>query len=396
MRVLTLNCGSSSVKADLLEVDRDTEEIERLASARVDITSDEPGLLAVGTNELHCDGPVRDHDSAFRQILTLIEHAGLGAGIDAAGHRVVHGGIRFTRPVLLTDDVIKAIEDISDLAPLHNTAALAVIKTSRSYFGGTFPMVATFDSGYYAELPDVAATYALPRWLSKEFSIRRYGFHGLAHRYMVDHYRAQRPDLDSPRVISLQLGNGCSVTASRDGRPIDTSMGFTPLEGLIMGTRSGDIDPTIPLHLVRTGMSSEDVDELLNKESGLLGLSGVSNDMRTVISLARQGHMDSDLAVRAFCYRARKYVGAYMATLGGVDGVVFGGGIGENAPEIRQAICEGLEWAGLALDPELNNDGGQVTRRISDGASHVDTWVIQVDEASVIARDVVKSLQPPS
>jgi acetate kinase len=331
---------------------------------------------------------------AFDEVMALMEQAGLASSVDAVGHRVVHGGLRFSEPMLITSEVLDGIRNAGALAPLHNNPSLDIIEAAGARFGQRVPMIATFDTAFYRDLPDVAAQYALPKAVREQYGIRRFGFHGLAHRYMVEAYRAERPDLSTPRVISLQLGNGCSVTASIGGRPIDTSMGFTPLEGLIMGTRSGDIDPAIPLHLAKSGMSANDVDTMLNRESGLLGLSGSSSDMATLLTRAGQGDANTDLAVRAFCYRARKYVGAYMAALAGADAVLFGGGIGENMPTVRAGICEGLEWAGLAVDAPRNREPLAGDRRISADGSRVDVRVIRVNEAMVIAKDVLSALWP--
>jgi acetate kinase len=283
---------------------------------------------------------------------------------------------------------------VSELAPLHHRPAIEVIKAAWAYFGEAMPMVATFDTAFYASLPDVAATYALPEEVIDRLNIRRFGFHGLAHRCMVERYGAQRPGIAEPRLITLQLGNGCSATASIDGRPVDTSMGFTPLEGLIMGTRSGDLDPSIPLFLVeRDGLSAGEVEALLNKRSGLLGISGKSNDMRDLLAAARAGHRGSDLAVRAFCYRARKYVGAYLAVLGGANAIIFGGGIGEHIPEIREMICAGLEWAGLELDAQKNRAEMSSDEQITTDGAGVEVWVVHVDEAVIITQDVTDCLR---
>jgi acetate kinase len=304
---------------------------------------------------------------------------------------VVHGGPRLRDAVLIDDSVLAAIEDATELAPLHNGPALEAIRAARLLFGDAMPMVAVFDTAFYADLPDVAREYALPQELRHRLQIRRYGFHGLAHRYMIERYRALRPNVPEPRLITLQLGNGCSATASRDGRPLDTSMGYTPAEGLIMGTRSGDIDPLLPLLMMeRAGMTAEGVEVVLNKEAGLLGLSGISNDMRDLLAA---GDARADLAVRAFCYRVTKYIGAYMAVLRGADAVVFGGGIGEHSPEVREAVCEPLAWCGVALDGALNRRQQDDDWFVSSAGSSVEVLVSHVDEASVMARDAVRALE---
>lgn len=395
MRVLSINCGSSTLKFDVLDIQAGSElPAKRLASGVIDrLGLGGRATLSFGGDTLARPHQVAGHAEAFGLSANLLDEAGLATGIEAVGHRVVHGGTRFREPILIDNTVLEAIESVAELAPLHNKTALAAIAAARSHLGPTMRMVATFDTAFYVALPDVAAQYALPRELSERLAIRRYGFHGLAHRYMVGRFRALRPDVDQPRLITLQLGNGCSATASLDGRPIDTSMGFTPLEGLIMGTRSGDVDPSIPLYLVtKLGLSPEQVQSLLNNEAGLLGLSGDSNDMRDLLESSKIGDPASGLAVRAFCYRAKKYVGSYLAALGGADAIIFGGGIGEHLPEIRTAICDGLEWAGVNIDPQINRATESVEGCISTPESLMRAYVIPVQEAVVIARDTYDCL----
>jgi acetate kinase len=333
--------------------------------------------------------PVADHGEAMRRALSLLEAEDLLGDIEALGHRVVHGGPRFNSPVRIDDEVIAAIDAVSELAPLHNEPALRAIQAARDHLGDDRPMVATFDTAFFTALPEVASAYAIPRDLAEKHAIRRYGFHGLAHRYMVQRFRQLRPDVRSPRLITLQLGNGCSATASVDGRPIDTSMGFTPLEGLVMGTRSGDIDPSLPLYLAeKEALSTTEVASLLNKRSGLLALSGRSQDMRDLEAAAREGDERSRLAIDVFSYRVKKYVGAYLAALGGADGIIFGGGIGEHSAAVRERVCAGMEWAGIRLDPRRNGVAGDGEARITDDTSAIDCWVVAVDEAAIIAVDV--------
>jgi acetate kinase len=395
MRVLAINCGSSTLRFAVTDASGEEPSVTHLAGGVVDrIGGDSITSLSVAGHKFELAKPARDHGEAFGIAIDALQEAGALAGIQAVGHRVVHGGIQFREPVLVDDGVIAAIDAASELAPLHNRPAIDVIKAAGAYFGDTMPMVATFDTAFYASLPDVARKYALPKELSERLEIQRFGFHGLAHRYMVERYRALRRETPEPRLITLQLGNGCSITASIGGRPVDTSMGFSPLEGLIMGTRSGDLDPSIPLFVAeREGLSAQDVEELLSRRSGLLGMSAKSNDMREVLAASRSGHPDSDLAVRAFCYRARKYAGAYLAVLGGADAIIFGGGIGEHIPEIREAICAGLEWAGLELDPQRNRKVSLSDERISSDRATIEAWLVHVEEAVVIARDVADCLQ---
>lgn len=391
MRVLSINCGSSTLKFDVLDVSPTAElTISRVTRGTIDrIGGAAAASLSVGDERFEDATLRRDHTEAFSAALDLLKDAGLLSGVQAVGHRVVHGGTRFREPAPIDDAVIEAIEVVSELAPLHNRPAVAVIKAAQAYFAERLPMVATFDTSFYVSLPDIAALYALPKEVRDGFDIKRFGFHGLAHGCMVERYRALRPEIANPRLITLQLGNGCSATASISGRPVDTSMGFTPLEGLIMGTRCGDLDPSIPLFLVERGdLSPAEVESLLNEQSGLLALSGKSNDMRDILESAGAGDADADLAVRAFCYRAKKYVGAYLATLGGANAIIFGGGIGENMPDVRERICAGLEWAGLELDFERNRRASQSDGRISAHSSRMEAWVVHVDEALMIARDV--------
>jgi acetate kinase len=286
--------------------------------------------------------------------------------------------------------VIKAIEEVSSLAPLHNAPGLQAIRAVRESLGEAVPMVATFDTAFFADLPRRASQYAIPRDVAERHKIRRYGFHGLAHRFMFERYAALsgRPPKDV-RIITLQLGAGCSAAAIAGGAPIDTSMGFTPLEGLVMATRSGDIDPSLPGFLADAeGTPIGEVELLLNRQSGLLGLSGLSSDMRDLLAAERDGDSHSALAVEVFCYRARKYIGAYLAALGGAQAVAFGGGIGENSATIRRRICEGIDWCGLRLDDQRNEAtmGAEAAIHADDSAIHA--YVIPVDEAAMIARDV--------
>jgi len=396
MRLLCVNCGSSTLKFDLLDVLDGGDEIRRSASGLLDRLGDDAMLTfsVVGGASQKKKAALPDHGIAMREVLSLLDDHGLLAGIDALGHRVVHGGPRFHAPVLIDEAVIEAIHAVSELAPLHNEPALKAIQAAHDGLGDAAPMVATFDTAFYAELPEIASVYAIPRELSEKHSIRRYGFHGLAHRYMVQRFRELKPDVTHPRLVTLQLGNGCSATASVDARPIDTSMGFTPLEGLIMGTRSGDIDPSLPLYLSeKEGLSTAEVASLLNTRSGLLGLSGRSHDMRDLLASAKTGDRKSELAIEAFCYRVKKYVGAYLAALGGADAIIFGGGIGEHGAEVRQRICARMEWAGIKLDAGRNVAASGLEARISDDSSAVGVWAVPVDEAAVIARDVFVCLE---
>jgi acetate kinase len=316
------------------------------------------------------------------------------ADVHAAGHRVVHGGEHFTHSVLIDDEVLKNIQECIDLAPLHNPGNLSGIFAARDLLGPGLPQVAVFDTAFHQSLPERAYLYAVPYQLYRRHRLRRYGFHGTSHRYVSYRYRSIRNlTPEKTHIITIHLGNGCSAAAIREGRSVDTSMGLTPLEGLVMGTRSGDIDASVIEFLAsKEGSSVHEVESLLNKQSGLLGISGLTNDMRDLLAEAKE-HKDRRalLAIDLFCYRVRKYIGAYLAAMDGADAIVFTGGIGENSPEVRQQICEGLGWMGLDLDPDRNaalvhGKEGPITR---DG-SRLSAYVIPTDEELLIARDTVR------
>lgn len=358
--VLTVNTGSSSVRLAAFVLAG--ESLSRGASG-------------------HYSGNWNDPVAMLRAFLK-------GHGIEAiaaVAHRIVHGGARLTAPCRIDAAVEAEIERLVPLAPLHNPRALEWIRACRALFGAETAQVAVFDTAFYAALPEVAATYALPRALCARHGIRRYGFHGIAHQAMWRRWRELRPDLPAGgRVISLQLGAGCSITAIRDGQVVDTSMGFSPLEGLVMATRSGDVDPGLLLFLQRAeGLTPERMERLLNEEAGLLGLSGVSGDMRALLDA---DDAETRLAVDVYCYRARKYIGAYLAALGGADAILFGGGVGEQAPEVRAQILTGLGGLGIVLDPDANRAAVGTGMCISHRSSATGVWVIPVDEAVILAQ----------
>lgn len=361
MRLLTVNTGSSSVRLALYA--SDAEALRLL-------------------NSQHCSGEAHP-ENALREFLGTER-------VDAVAHRVVHGGEMLSAPCVIDEKVEAEIERLAALAPLHNPRALVWMRACRAVLGIRITQVAVFDTGFYAALPAAARSYALPQQLSQRLGLRRYGFHGIAHQAMLRRWRQFSPGIvNGGRVISLQLGAGCSITAVADGLPQDTSMGFSPLEGLVMATRSGDVDPGLLLFLLRAQkMSIADLDHLLNHESGLRGMSGES-DMR---KLLHSNEPAAQLAVELYCYRAHKYIGAYLAVLGGADAILFGGGVGEHAPEIRERILAKLEWAGILLDCELNRSAVGAEACISRGDSPVAVWVIAVDEAQLIAEEAAALL----
>jgi len=315
--------------------------------------------------------------------------------VRAVAHRIVHGGIRFSASCALDGPSERELAALSELAPLHLPVSLDWVTLCRSTFGLSVPQIAVFDTAFYASLPLVAQRYAIPLDLQKAYGVRRFGFHGLAHDWMLGRIQHLRPDLDrGGRIISLQLGAGCSVTAIDRGDPQDTSMGFSPLEGLVMSTRSGDIDAGLVTFLERTaGFTAERLERVLNTESGLLGLSGISGDMRALLASTSP---DAKAAIDLYCYRIRKYIGAYIAVLGGVDVIVFGGGVGEHSPEIRERILSGMEWCGIRLDRDRNNatrGNAEAESRISSSSGAVEVWVVAVDEGAVLAREAAAVLR---
>lgn len=401
MRILAINCGSSTLKFQLFELEPEQKVYSRerrLARGLVEEIGTKGALdFTMETGEsLQKSLPLADHGQATRHVLAWLESSGLleRRGSWAVGHRVVHGGSRFTEATLIEDQVLEAIEAVSELAPLHNEPALRAIYAAREALGPEVPMVAVFDTAFHTSLPKRASEYAIPEDLATKHGIRRYGFHGIAHRYMIERYCVIAPTaVERSKLITLQLGNGCSAAAVAEGRSIDTSMGFTPLEGLMMGTRTGDLDPTVPGFLAhREGVRIDEVEAWLNTRSGLLGVSGRSRDMRDLLQAERQGDARAGLALEMFCYRVRKYIGAYLAVLGGADAVVFGGGIGENAAEIRSRICAGMEWCGLRLDEDRNTKAVGSEMRISADDAKVHAYVIQVDESVMIARETARCL----
>jgi acetate kinase len=403
MRVLVLNSGSSTLKFCLVDL-HEREAGSKVAAAQYLCRGIVEHVGGEATLQMIPDtSPTRavarsipDHARAVQWVFEHLDKR----EVDSVGHRVVHGGELFRTPVLIRADVIAAIESLSELAPLHNPACLAGIRGARAVLGPDVPMVAVFDTAFHRTLPDYAATYAIPHELAARHRIRRYGFHGIAHASLVRGYAAfAGRRLEEVHVITLHLGNGCSAAAIRNGRCVDTSMGFTPLEGLVMGTRSGDLDPAVVNYLARReDVSAEQVERWLNERSGLLGLSGLSYDMRTLLKAAKErGDPLAAQAIEIFCYRVRKYLGAYLAVLGGAEAVLFGGGIGERAPEIRARICEGMNWCGLGLDPDRNAaavglEPGKAAC-ISRGEAGLAAYVVAADEETEIAREAVRCLE---
>ncbi len=409
MIILVLNCGSSSVKFQLIVTDLDkiaNDQDQLLARGTIERIGGEAivTLQVAGRDPQRSTANLRDTRSAVELIVrwSCSEESGLAeirsiADINAVGHRVVHGGEHFTHSVLISDEVLRGIEDCIDLAPLHNPTNIKGILAAREVFGAGLPQVAVFDTAFHQTLPEHAYLYALPYQLYRRHRIRRYGFHGTSHRYVAYRYRQLRniARIDT-NILTLHLGNGCSIAAIKGGDSVDTSMGLTPLEGLVMGTRSGDLDPAIvDFVAAKEGLTSQEVETLLNKQSGLLGISGLTNDMRDLLDeVNTNDDRRARLAIEIFCYRARKYVGAFLAAAGGADALVFTGGIGENSPEIRARICAGLEWMGLELSAEKNQEHHSGREGvISSESSRLAAYVIPTDEELLIARDTVRAIK---
>ena len=402
MKVLVLNSGSSSLKFQLIETDpermeNDSEEV--LAEGLVERIGMTQSVVKYSNHrgETLKDTPViLEHGVAVETLIKLLTDSKHGViakvgDIEAVGHRVVHGGEKFSESALITPEVLEQIRQCVELAPLHNPPNILGYEVAVHVLPNV-PHVAVFDTAFHQTMPDYAFLYALPYQLYERFQIRRYGFHGSSHRYVAGRLaKVTNTPLTNMNTITIHIGNGCSMAAIHNGKSVDTSMGMTPLEGLVMGTRAGDIDPAIILYLMeREGLEIEQANALLNKHSGLLGLSGISNDMRELEAGLDRGEDRARLAIDVFCYRIRKYIGAYAAALGGVDHIAFTAGIGEHSELIRAKCCEGLKFLGIDFSPERNKAFNHKEGCITTDASRVKAWVIPTNEERVIARDTMQ------
>jgi acetate kinase len=401
VKVLVLNCGSSSVKFQLVETDEEAASAGRdraLAKGLVENIGG-PAVIryeAAGRRSIRETREVLEHKIAVESALDLLTRPDLGVlrargDIDAVGHRVVHGGERFKASVLIDEDVLEGIEECFDLAPLHNPPNVKGYRAARDLLGGV-PQVAVFDTSFHQTMPLHAFLYGLPYVLYQRHGVRRYGFHGTSHRFVSRRLEELLGRVGDPalRLVTCHLGNGCSVAAIHGGRSVDTSMGFTPLEGLVMGSRSGDLDPAIVLHVMtKEELGIPEANALLNKHSGLLGVSGLSNDMRALLEAETSGNERARMAVDLFCYRLKKYIAAYAGVLGGVDAVAFAGGIGENAPSIRARAVQGLGAFGLAVDDARNDAARGAEAEVSaPGGARI--FVVPTNEELLIARDTFR------
>lgn len=389
--VLVINSGSSSLKYQLV----DTGTGQAAASGLVERIGAEDGHVRHDgpTGRVERDQPVPDHTAGIEAMLAMFAEAGPSLTEEppaAVGHRVVQGADRFTEPTLVDDDVVAAIDAMSDLAPLHNPPNVTGIRAAREAFPD-LPHVAVFDTAFFATLPPEAYTYAIDREVARQHGVRRYGFHGTSHAYVSRRAAAMLgKDPDDVNVIVAHLGNGASITAVERGRAVETSMGLTPLEGLVMGTRSGDIDPAVIFHLQRVaGMSTDDIDVLLNRRSGMLGLAG-ANDLRDVHAMIADGDEAAALALDVYCHRLRHYVGAYYAQLGHVDAIAFTAGVGENDAVVRLESLSGLERLGIVVDPDRNAERSRDERFVSPDGADVAVLVVPTNEELEIARQVLQ------
>ena len=388
MKVLVINCGSSSLKYQLIDMETENSLAQGLVE-RIGIEGSVLTQKVEGKDKYIVKTPMKNHKEAIEIVLKALVDGEHGV-ITAVGHRVVHGGEKYASSVLITEEVKKSIEECYKLAPLHNPPNMIGIEACEELMPNT-PMVAVFDTAFHQTMPKEAFLYALPYELYTENGIRKYGFHGTSHMYVSNKVaEVMGKDIKDLKIVTCHLGNGASLCAVKNGVSIDTTMGFTPLDGIVMGTRSGSIDPAIVLYLINElKYSTEDVNTLLNKKSGVLGISGVSSDFRDIEDAAAKGDERAILALDIYHYRIRTQIGAYAAAMGGVDAIVFTAGVGENGPETREACLEGLEFLGVKVDKEKNNVRGKV-REISTEDSTVKAFVIPTNEELVIARDTKK------
>jgi acetate kinase len=396
MKILVFNCGSSSLKFELLEIGADGALRERIARGVFEeIGPHAHAKMTAGDRALDAAAPVANHAEAAVRAIDWLNEGDSEAQLDAIAHRIVHGGDHVSEPVIADDGVIKALDDASRFAPLHNPPAIATLREVREKFPKV-PSIVVTDTAFHRTLPLLARTYGIPRAIAARHGIHRFGFHGIGHSWMLDRYAeiVGRPAA-TLNLITLQLGAGCSAAAIREGKSIDTSMGLTPLEGLMMATRSGDLDPAIfSLLATSEGLSPTEVERILNRESGLIGVSGISGDMRELETAARGGNADAALAIEMFCYRVRKYIGAYAAVLGRVDAIIFGAGIGEHSANVRAQVCTGLDLVGISIDKARNEAADGREACFSADGSRIELWVVPLDEELQIARACARLLGP--
>lgn len=393
MNILVINCGSSSLKYQLINM----ENQEVLAKGLVERIGIEGSVLTQkveGRDKYIVEQPMNSHKDAIKLVLDALVDSKNGViksmdEISAVGHRVVHGGEKYASSVLINDEVMAYLEECIKLAPLHNPPNIIGIEACKALMPNT-PMAVVFDTAFHQTMPEKAFLYALPYELYKEHNIRKYGFHGTSHKYVSGKVaEVMGKDIKDLKIVTCHLGNGASLAAIDGGISVETSMGFTPLQGVVMGTRSGDIDPAVVTFLIKDcGYSVEEVNEILNKKSGVLGISGISSDFRDIEDAAAEGNHRAQLALDIFHYKVRQHIGAYAASMGGIDVLVFTAGVGENSPETRDEVCKGLEFLGINIDAAKNKVRGKVAE-ISTEDSKVKVFVIPTDEEMMIAKDTL-------
>ncbi len=397
MKVLVLNCGSSSIKYQFINTN-DKKVLAKGLVERIGMSSAVLTHQAIGQDKIKIVGEILDHTIAIEYVIAVLLSPNHGvikdkSEIEAVGHRVVHGGETFSDSVLITDRVMQAIKDNIELAPLHNPPNIKGIRACKAHLPD-IPQCAVFDTAFHSKMPPYAYLYGIPYALYKKYKIRRYGFHGTSHRYVSERAsQLLKRDISQLKIITAHLGNGASIAAVNKGVSVDTSMGFTPLEGLLMGTRSGDLDPSLVTYIMgKEELSLSDMNALMNKHSGLLGVSGESSDMREIEESMQEGNKRARVAFDIFTYRIKKYIGAYAAAMGGLDVLVFTGGIGENSSLVRKQVCENMEFLGIELNPKLN-EAPQGEAEVSSASSKVKVLRIPTNEEMVIALDTAEIVE---
>ncbi|WP_139904531.1 acetate kinase [Clostridium thermarum] len=393
MKILVINCGSSSLKYQLLDMTNEGVMAKGLVE-RIGIEGSKLTQKVEGRDKYIVEKPLANHQEAIQLVIDALidEKNGVIKSMDeiaAVGHRVVHGGEKYAESVIIDDSVMKALNECVKLAPLHNPPNITGIEACRALMPNV-PMVAVFDTAFHQTMPKESYIYALPYELYEKYGVRRYGFHGTSHKYVSQEAAKMiGKDIKDLKLVVCHLGNGASITAVKNGKSFDTSMGFTPLEGLVMGTRSGDLDPAVVTYLMKQlNISADEMDNILNKKSGILGISGVSSDFRDVEDEMNAGHERCKLALDIFHYRVRKYIGSYVAAMDGIDALIFTAGLGENSPETREEVCNGLGALGIKIEKSKNNFKGR-REDISAVDSKVKVFVIPTDEELMIARDTL-------
>lgn len=395
MKILVINAGSSSLKYQLIDMENE-QVIAKGNCERIGIDG-KIGHKTFEGKSVELDVAFPTHKEAFAKLMELLTSGDCAVlksvdEIGAVGHRIVHGGEKFFQSVLIDENVIKEVSELSELAPLHNPANVTAIKACREVLGDKVPQVGVFDTAFHQTMPKEAFISGLPYEYYEKYHVRKYGFHGTSHRFVSARYaEITGGSLEGKKIVTCHLGNGSSIAAIKDGKVMDTTMGFTPLDGLIMGTRAGEVDNSITLYLMeKEGYSIDDMKNILNKKSGFQGISGISSDARDIEAAAEKGNERAQLTLDKVRYQIKKYVGSYAAAMGGLDAVIFTGGIGENSAEVRESVCSNMEFLGLSICTELNKNASRKEAKFSTDSSKVEAWVIPTNEELLIARDTLE------